>query len=134
VLVAKGLSSGAALAFLLAGPATNLVLLRALATRHGWVRTALYALAALGAGCALGWGLDAVPVVLPAPTLAVVHDLPRWLALGALALLTVISVLRQGVDGFVGQVLALHGHGGAGHHHHHHRHHGDHCELESEAP
>ncbi len=91
-LILKGLSPGAALVFLLAGPATNLATITALAGTLGMGATARYlvsiAVGALGLGMALdavyaGFGID------PAAVVGGTHELvPAWLAwASALALI-----------------------------------------------
>jgi len=63
-LVLKGLSPGAALVFLLAGPATNLASLTALAGTLGVAATARYLLSISVSALAMGTALDAVYSVL----------------------------------------------------------------------
>lgn len=108
--VHKGLSAGAALTFLLAGPATNATTFgvlsalhgRALALRFGVVLTAVAVLA--------GWGVDALGVTLPAmahPDDLHAHgpDPVGWVSMLVLIGLGVASLGRLGARGVVDQVL-----------------------------
>jgi len=114
ILVHKGVSPGAAIAFLLTGPATNVTTFGVLSQLHG-KRVALAFGALVGAG-AIGLGFSA-NLLLPLEGLVPLHshaaETSGWLdlvALGVLALLALVSLMRQGAHGFVGQVVALHGH------------------------
>jgi hypothetical protein len=134
VLIHKGLSPGAALAFLLTGPATNATTFGVLSRLHG-PRIAV----AFGAGMALltvGLGL-AVNLALPHIEGIALYEaasqepsLIQVVSLAALTLVLALSVLRQGPRGFVAQILAPYGkdehehgdheHGDREHHHHDH--------------
>jgi hypothetical protein len=113
VLLAKGVSPGAAIAFLLTGPATNVTTFGVVGRLHGR-RTALW-FAGTTAVCAVLLGY-AVELLLPAASV----DLPplhehgatalQWAALIALSALYLVSLFRQGVRGFVGQVISSHAH------------------------
>jgi uncharacterized membrane protein YraQ (UPF0718 family) len=133
VLIHKGISPGAALAFLLTGPATNATTFGVLSRLHG-PRIA----AAFGGAIALltiGLGL-LINVFLPHVDSIALHEVaeadPSLLQIGCLAVLTVVltlSVLRQGPRGFVGQILTPYGarrhdhdHAHDDDHHHHHDH------------
>lgn len=59
-LAMKGLSPGAALVFLLAGPATNAATITVLVRTLGKGVTAVYLLAIAGMALLLGWGTDAL--------------------------------------------------------------------------
>jgi len=59
-LVLKGLSPGAALVFLLAGPATNAATLTVIAKHLGKAATAIYLLAIAACSLALGWLTNAI--------------------------------------------------------------------------
>ncbi len=116
VLLAKGVSPGAAIAFLLTGPATNITTFGMLSRMHGR-RTALL-FAGLTVFFAIGLGY-AVNLALPAVTAAelpALHEheatLFQQVCLGLLAALYLASMFRLGVRGFVGQVIAPHSHEG----------------------
>ena len=123
VLLAKGVSPGAALAFLLTGPATNATTFGVLSRLHG-PRVALR-FGAMMASLAVGLGF-AVNLVLPH-----VHGISLYQAaaegpsaiqvasLAAMAVVLALSVLRQGPRGFVGQILTPYGGGGHRHGHDH---------------
>jgi uncharacterized membrane protein YraQ (UPF0718 family) len=141
MLVAKGLSPGAALAFLLTGPATNITTFGVLSNLHG--KRAALSFGLLVGGLAIAIGAS-VNLALPAIGLTVEahhhhaeHLSPLALtALGGVALLYLLSVLRQGPRGFLAHVFsgATHGHAHDGHDHghdhgglgHDHGDHGDH--------
>jgi uncharacterized protein len=117
-LMAKGLGPGAALVFLLAGPATNVATVVLLARTFGrrFVRVYLASVVAgaLIAGIVLealiavfGWRLQTPLVDAPASP---AFDAVEWLSLGILAILLVFSLrrgsgrqgLRELVEGFAG--------------------------------
>lgn len=123
VLIHKGVSPGAAIAFLLAGPATNVTTFGILSRLHG----RRIALAFGGAILALSVGLGfAVNGILPETTGISLHDAaerqPTALGIASLAALTVVfilSILRQGPRGFLGQIISPYGEGEHGHDHEH---------------
>lgn len=116
VLLHKGVSMGAVLAFLITGPATNLTTFGVLSRRHGarfaFTFGAVVAAVAIGAG----WTVDAL---LPDFSVPISHpDAPLTgspmgvLALAAFGALTTASLLRTGLDGFLHELglLTLLGH------------------------
>lgn len=135
ILIHKGISPGAALAFLLTGPAMSVATFSTLAALHGRRAAAAFAGAVFALAVGLGLGLDAA--LAPGAGLAL-HDLgshaPSRLAslcVAALAALLAASLVRQGARGFLGQILSVRGrdhaheHGPADHDHHHDHHHHD---------
>lgn len=110
VLLFKGVSPGAAIAFLLAGPATNITTYGILAKVHG--RRIALAFAGGIAVLAIGLGLlvnvaatEVAFIELPDLT----EDDPGLVAIASLLVLTLIftlSVLRQGPRGFLGQIFS----------------------------
>lgn len=126
ILIFKGVSPGAAIAFLLTGPATNLTTFGVLARLHSRKTALFFALTTALVTTALGWSANALlsggAAVLPQHVHAHGGD---WLELAcavALLALFVISILRQGTRRFVGQVISPHG--AAGDHDHDHDEHG----------
>ena len=118
VLLAKGISPGAAIAFLLTGPATNLTTFGVLSRLHGR-RTALaFAGTTVAFAIGLGYGVDAVLGTASAGRLPDLHEHQasalQIAALVGLVALYGVSLLRQGVRGFVGQVITPHTHGADG--------------------
>jgi uncharacterized membrane protein YraQ (UPF0718 family) len=113
VLIHKGVSPGAALAFLLAGPAIHVTVLGVLAELHG--RRVALAFAGAIAGLVVLLGAIANAMLGPAQGFALhqaAHAAPGLVAgicLAALAGLLALSVLRLGPRGFIGQVLFPHG-------------------------
>jgi hypothetical protein len=115
VLIASGVSPGAAIAFLITGPATNLTTIGLLSSLHG--RGAALRFAALMASLAVvagwtinaGWSASSLPAVTAG---ADDHAEPlAWVALAACALLLLAAWVRQGPRGFLAQL-------GGGHHGH----------------
>ncbi len=127
VLVHKGASAGAAIAFLLTGPATNVTTYLALSRLHGKRVAVAFGLAVAVLAVCAGWAVDGVLAPRAAATVALhgigVHDHGGIEAacLAALAVAFVLSVLRQGPRCFVAQLFPLGAHG-SGHHDHHHDH------------
>jgi uncharacterized membrane protein YraQ (UPF0718 family) len=138
MLIHKGVSPGAALAFLLVCPAVHLALARMLARMHGRRLAIAFTAAVAGVAAILGWIANAVISALGGlahgdhahgPGLHdAVHEEPGVLAgacLVALVAMLALSVLRLGPRGFVGQVLFPRGDedgrptGGSGHSHAH---------------
>jgi uncharacterized protein len=112
----KGLSAGAALAFLLAGPATNVTTFGVLSALHGR-RTALLFGAALTLAAVLaGWSVDLIGVTVPAtpPPDATHEHTVSWVGLAssiAVAALSLASLWRQGARGMLQQILQpIHAH------------------------
>lgn len=119
VLMANGLSPGAALAFLITGPATNITTFGVLSKLHG-SRTALrFALAILVASVIAGWvangfflGSIAVPDL---SSEAHGSHVLGWICLAALALCASASLLRVGPRGWLLQLGIGHSHDHDGH-------------------
>lgn len=137
VLVAAGLSPGAALAFLLTGPATNATSWGVIGGLHGrrvaWAFVVTMVIVAVTCGMAVDLVFaDFVPVALG----EMGHDSHGWLACasaGVLAIVSASALLRRGPRGLLAEVFprrtvgateALdacgHGHGHHGHDHHGH--------------
>ncbi len=95
-LILKGLSPGAALVFLMAGPATNMATLTVLLAIMGKRATGIYLAAIAICSISMGLSLDLlltaghVPVV--ATTAEQTHLMPHWVELGAALLLLALSV------------------------------------------
>lgn len=107
VLVAKGLSPGAGLAFLLIGPAMNLSTLGELAHAYGRRIAGIFGACLVLLCIAIGYATNlllagSVPTLPAAP-----YGAGEWIALGALVALLLGSLLRQGPRGFLGQVASL---------------------------
>jgi hypothetical protein len=123
VLVAAGVSPGAGVAFLLTGPASNLSTVGVLARLHGR-RTALaFAAMTLVVAVVLGVLVNlALPgYQVPSKTSAAGHEhgLGSEIALYAVAIAMLASLLRQGPRAFLGQILELAAGSGLGHSHDH---------------
>lgn len=104
ILLAQGVSPGAALALLLTGPATNVTTFGMLGRLHGRKVAVTFAAAMWVGTVLLGYAANAL---LPAPTrpgFLAEHHHGSWLqyaSLSALALLFTVSLLRQGVRPFL---------------------------------
>ncbi|MFH1912755.1 MAG: SO_0444 family Cu/Zn efflux transporter [Pseudomonadota bacterium] len=101
-LLLKGLSPGAALVFLLAGPATNGATITVMLKTMGRRAASLYVASIVGCSLALAWLVDRLYVALGLDIRAVVmqvdETLPEWLGVTsavALLLLVVRSLLRR---------------------------------------
>ncbi len=112
VLLLKGLSPGAAVAFLLTGPATNVTTAGLLAQMHGKRVAGAFAAAMILLAVSLGLGTNAflgeyrVAEAMPHHH---EHIGPfQWLTLGLLAAAYLASLLRLGVPGFFAKVMRPH--------------------------
>jgi uncharacterized membrane protein YraQ (UPF0718 family) len=130
ILIHKGVSPGAAIAFLLTGPATNMTTFRVLADLHGRPLAAAFggAIAAMSIGLGLGVNLlfPEVPPSLGERGAQDAHGTLSWLGLAGLGVVLAASVIRQGPRGFLAQVLAPYGDDADGGHDHGHGHDHDH--------
>ena len=95
-LILKGVSPGAALVFLLVGPATNMAALTVLMGTLGKRSTAVYLLAIAVCAVLFGLAVDEVYRLLElSPQAGIGHTaeaLPHWLAAAGMALLVLISI------------------------------------------
>jgi uncharacterized membrane protein YraQ (UPF0718 family) len=130
VLVAKGLSPGAALAFLLTGPATNITTFGVLSRLHERRTAVAFALLMFAGATVAGWLTDLMigRIEGPAEVFASAEhrgSTLQWICLAILGAIVLASLLRQGIRRFLGQIFdtpslaELTG----GHHDHDH----DHC-------
>ncbi len=111
VFLLKGVSPGAALAFLLTGPATNATTFGILSDLHGKKVAFAFAVTVALVTIGMGYGVNAILPEAHGSALAGAadhaHGTPtQWAALGLLVAMLVGSILRQGSRGFVGRVLA----------------------------
>ncbi len=107
--VHKGVSAGAAFAFLLTGPAANLPTFAALERLHGRTVALRFGVAVAGLAILAGWAVDLLGVSVPSMPHEPVDVWGRPGALAAavaLAALGLASLFRQGVRGVVSQILA----------------------------
>jgi hypothetical protein len=117
--LAKGATAGAAIAFLLAGPATNVTTYGAVRAFHGLRTTLTIGAVILGTTLLLGTGIDVLAASgrsgAGGPPL---HEpgLVGGLAGLVFAFLLVASLLRQGPRGFLAR-LGIRGHGHDAHDH-----------------
>jgi uncharacterized membrane protein YraQ (UPF0718 family) len=125
VLIATGLSPGAALAFLLTGPATNATTFGVLEQLHGRKVALMFTGTVIAVVLGLGWGVNALwPNAGVGAGQLHEHHEPSLLSLGSAVVLGglfVVSLLRQGPRGFLGRLWELGGHSHpAGHDDHEH--------------
>ena len=107
--VHKGVSVGAALAFLLSGPATNLTTFTMLTALHGRAFAVRFGVVLLGLAVLTGYAVDAAGLTMPALPLDGAHteavSVASWMALGALGALGLASLFRQGPRGAIDQIV-----------------------------
>ncbi|MBM4366418.1 MAG: permease [Deltaproteobacteria bacterium] len=112
VLLHKGLGVGAALAFLITGPATNITTFGVLRRLHGPKVATRFAAVVTGAAILLGLAVDAWLPGVALPELHVLsehaHGPVEWVSAAALVALFAGTLLRQGPRGFVEPVLHPH--------------------------
>jgi uncharacterized membrane protein YraQ (UPF0718 family) len=109
IAVHKGLSGGAALAFLIAGPATNVTTFGLLAGLHGRALAIRFGIALVVMAMLIGWTVDFVGVAPPELLHAAGAEeaASRPIAYGATLAMVVLalgSLFRQGMQGIVGQI------------------------------
>lgn len=106
----KGMSAGAAIAFLIAGPATNVTTFGVLARLHGRRTAVLFGVVVTALAVLVGWTMDAVGVSA-APLLEAHANVEAhgswfaWLCVAGLVALTLASLFRQGPRGALRQIL-----------------------------
>ena len=106
----KGLSTGAAMAFLIAGPATNVTTFGVLSRLHGRRMAFMFGVTVTALSILAGWTVDLLGVpaapVLEAHTVADTHgSWLAWVAVVGLMLLVVASLVRQGPRGALRQIF-----------------------------
>lgn len=106
----KGLSTGAAMAFLIAGPATNVTTFGVLARLHGRRVALLFGVSVTALAVIAGWTIDLVGVsavpVLEGHAALDAHG--SWFSVTAVVVLSVLvvaSLVRQGPRGAIQQIL-----------------------------
>ena len=109
LMVFQGLSPGAAIAFLLTGPATNITTFGVLQRLHGSRVATLFSLSMLASAVALGYLVNLVLVDPKLPELIGAHaHATSWLRTGSLAILAAVfllSILRRGTRAFIEQIM-----------------------------
>ena len=114
VAIHKGVSAGAALAFLLTGPATNATTFGILKALHGRKTALLFGAGVCVASCILGWTVDwvfATEGLRLHESAEETASTFQWASLVALALIGLTSLVRQGPRQFVDQVIhPIHSH------------------------
>ena len=110
ILLIKGLSPGAALAFLLTGPATNVTTMGVIGRLHGRATAMTFAIVMVALATGFGYAVNAL---MPAPTVPPLksfheHGAAAWRIACAIALavLFAASLWRQGARGFAGRITA----------------------------
>lgn len=127
VLMHKGLSTGAAIAFLLTGPATNVTTLGLLGRLHGPKAAAWFGITVGLCASLLGWAVNMLGIDGGIALHTVAEHGPGptgWLCAIALASTVLASLYRQGIRGIWERLLLREPEGLPHHHHsHHHPHH-----------
>jgi hypothetical protein len=125
VLIHKGMTVGAAIAFLLVGPVISVTTFSVFISRYGRLRATWFAVSMWVFACLVGWSVDAVGIGADiAPYLFDPSSgmLPKWFFLFVLILLSLVSFLRCGPRGWLGQLNAAYDDHGQcdlpGHQHH----------------
>jgi hypothetical protein len=129
-LIFAGASPGAAIAFLLSGPATNVTTLGVLSKLHDKRIAAIFGAGVIALAIGAGYAINlALPASVPTPSThagELAHDAWwNWAGLGVAIVLFGVSLLRRGPRDWLQTVLQF-----GSHHHHHHghdQHHHDHC-------
>ncbi|HUR41154.1 MAG TPA: permease [Verrucomicrobiae bacterium] len=106
VLIAAGVSPGAALAFLLTGPATNVSTFGVLRQLHGGRMAWVFAVVTAIGATALGVGVNLLPLS-SVPAAGAATETHGWIeqtSLALLALLYLASLLRRGARAFIGEL------------------------------
>lgn len=123
VLIHNGVSPGAALAFLLTGPATNLTTIGVLTRLHGRRTALMFSGSVVVIALLLGRAVNGLTDVTGrVPDLGGHHEGDfEWLdaALALLGVLFLSSLVRQGPRAFVGELFEADGEGEEGHDHDH---------------
>ncbi len=108
VLLLAGLSPGAALAFLITGPATNITTFGVLTQLHGKRAAVTFSMAIIGTSVALGYSVNAffgnIPIVALDMLTVEGASAYKIAALIGLVLLFSASLLRRGPRGFVAEL------------------------------
>ncbi len=114
IAIHKGISLGAALAFLISGPATNLTTFGVLSQLHGKKIAFLFGLSVVLFSIFLGWTVDFFLISKPTEMHKISleqHGILQWISLGILACLFLVSILRQGPRGVLKQITEpIHSH------------------------
>ena len=104
-LVEHGLSSGAAMAVLVAGPALNLPAIALMRTHLGKRPTRRIVTLVLATAVTIGWAVDALQWHPPELATRTSSGIVSWICLGVLVLMAVRSLVRQGSRGVLAQIM-----------------------------
>ncbi len=107
IAIHKGIGAGAALAFLLAGPATNVTTFGVLSKLHGRKVAIVFGAAVTLAAVVAGLAVDQLPFKVLPDLHGHEHEgrLLNLISLAGLGLLLLASLLRQGPRGLVAQIV-----------------------------
>ena len=143
ILLINSVSPGAALAFLLTGPATNISTFGILTQIHSKRIAIMFAVMTTLIAVSLGYLVNLMIPYIDLLTAADIgeegHGLWEQISLLLLFILFLISLVRIGARGFVGEVTSNFRFGGGHHHsdhdhhdhaHHHHDHHAHHAHCD----
>ncbi len=120
-LLSAGVSPGAAMAFLLTGPATNVTTFGVIAEYHGRKAAVAFSVAMIGFSAGIGYAVNAAFPALPVQALdevvARAASPLQMFSVAALSIVYLTSFLRRGVRRFFGEIF-LQGGGAVGPHAH----------------
>lgn len=108
LLIERGVSPGAALAFMLTAPAANISTVRRVARHHGHVSAIWFVAAVMATAVGVGLGFDAlVPAALYGrPISSVDGGIGAAVALTLLGLLVAVSIVRNGPRHLLSQIVS----------------------------
>ncbi len=123
IFLFKGLSPGAAIAFLLTGPATNITTFGILSRLHGKRAALAFGVAMTGVACALGALTNLLlPDFTPLDLQALSPEEASWLQIACLFVLSLLllsSLWRMGPRGMLAQIIPSYAQEGDAHDHDH---------------
>ncbi len=107
-LMVGGLSPGAAIAFLITGPATNATTFGLLSGLHGWKAALAFSATLIGFSVTFGYAINAFVGTLAVPPLDALAaedaSIVKVVSLWALLMLFLASLMRRGVRKFLGEL------------------------------
>lgn len=107
ILLHKGVSGGTVVAFLLAGPATNVSTFGILGKLHGKKFAALFGVGVIAVAIAIGLFVDSLNLSFSQISHSDISEEPtilQWISTSALTLIILYSFLRQGLRHFLEQL------------------------------
>lgn len=139
-LVFSGVSPGAAIAFLLAGPATNVTTFGVLSKLHNFRAALMFGLMMMGGAIGMGYLTNLSLGTYTVPLTKTMHQhqssLLQWICLSILGVAFFVAILRKGPIAFIWSIFSFgregHSHGEQHDHSHDHDHDHDHGSAHDE--